>query len=250
MEIGLQRRSCLLPALFLTFSFVTTDVFAASWLDRLKNALGTQDNGTISLTTDDIGKGLKEALRVGTENVVASLGKTDGFNKDPLIHIPLPRDLARVKEMLRRVGMDDMLNDLELRLNRAAEVATPKAKRLFIDTIQTMTLDDVMGIYNGPEDAATQYFRLKMSAPLAREMEPVVSAGLAEVGAVKTYNAVIDQYNAIPLAPEVEADLDQYVVDRCIDGIFYYLALEEAAIRQDPAKRTTELLKSVFGSSD
>ena len=250
MLSALQRQSYLLPTLCLTFSFITTDALAASWFDRLKNVLGTQDDEAISLTTEDIGKGLKEALRVGTENVVTSLGKTDGFNMDPQIHIPLPGDLARVKEMLGKVGLDSLLDDLELRLNRAAEVATPKAKRLFIDTIQSMTLDDVMGIFNGPEDAATQYFRSRMSAPLAQEMEPVVTDGLAEAGAVKAYNAVIEQYNAIPLAPKVEADLSQYVVDRCIDGIFYYLALEEAAIRQDPAKRTTELLKRVFASAD
>lgn len=250
MLSALQLRSCVLASLVLTFSFVATDGYAASWFDRLKNAIGTQSDDPISLTTDDIGKGLKEALRVGTENVVANLGKTDGFNLDPQIHIPLPRDLVRVKEVLEKVGMDSMLDDLELRLNRAAEVATPKAKRLFTDTIQKMTLDDVMGIYNGPEDAATQYFRSRMSAPLAQDMKPVVADGLAEAGAVKVYNAVIDQYNAIPFAPEIDADLSQYAVERSIDGIFYYLAVEEAAIRQDPAKRTTDLLKRVFGSSD
>ena len=98
---------------------------------------------------------------MGTENVVSSLGTTDGFNLDPQIHIPLPEQLGQVKKVLGKVGMDSMLTDLETRLNRAAEIATPKAKQLFIGAINDMTLDDVMAIYNGPEDSATQYFKIQ-----------------------------------------------------------------------------------------
>ena len=248
MVRALQTKRNFLVCLCLTLFCVATDAVAASWFDRLKNALGTQDAG--SLTTDEIGKGLKEALRVGAENVVDNLGQTDGFNLDPQIHIPLPKELSRVKEVLEKVGMDAMLNDLELRLNRTAEMATPKAKRLFLETIQTMTLDDVMGIYNGPEDATTQYFRLQMSDPLSAEMKPVIVEELAETGAVGAYETVINHYNDIPFVPKVDADLSQYVVDRSLDGIFYYLAKEEAAIRKDPAKRTTQLLKRVFTNAD
>lgn len=225
---------------------------AAGWLDRLKGALGGSDDATDvtdltkALTTDDIGGGLKEALRVGTETVVANLGQTDGFNLDELIHIPLPNSLSKVQNVLSKVGADSMLTDLELRLNRAAEIATPKAKKLFVTAIQDMTLDDVMGIYNGPDDAATQYFKTKMSPDLIAEMTPVVDDSLADAGAVKTYDSVMARYNAVPFAPKVDADLSEYVVGKGMDGIFYYLAKEEAAIRQDPAKRTTDILKRVF----
>ncbi len=220
---------------------------SAQWLDKLKNALGGGDEKEQFLSSDDIGGGLKEALRVGTENVVGSLGQTDGFNLDPQIHIPLPGQLDQVKNILGKVGMDSLLTDLELRLNRAAEIATPKAKELFFGAINDMTLDDVMGIYNGPDDAATKYFKSKMSGPLAIEMKPVVDASLADVGAVKSYDAVMENYNAVPFVPKVDADLSDYVVQKGMDGIFYYLAREEAAIREDPAKRTTDLLKRVFG---
>ena len=250
MSKVLRPRIYLLFVLLLTCSFASTSVSAASWFDRLKDAVGSKDDRSEALTTGDIGEGLKEALRVGTETVVANLGATDGFNLDPEVHIPLPRDLARAKDMLERVGMDSMLTDLELRLNRAAEAATPKAKRLFVESIQDMTLDDVTAIYDGPEDSATQFFRSKMSAPLAEEMKPVVADGLAEAGAVQVYDAVMERYEAIPFAPEIDADLNQYVVERSIDGIFHYLAIEEAAIRQNPAKRTTDLLKKVFGAAD
>lgn len=221
----------------------------AGWLDKLKDAISGDDASEPkqqALDSDEIGGGLKEALKVGTETVVANLGQTDGFNSDPQIHIPLPGKLNKVKKALGKVGMSSMLTDLELRLNRAAEIATPKAKGLFLQAIKDMTLDDVMAIYKGPDDSATQYFKEKMSAPLGMEMKPVIDASLADAGAVKSYDSVMQRYNALPLVPKVDADLSGYVVQKGMDGIFYYLAKEEAAIRQDPAKRTTDLLKRVF----
>ena len=225
----------------------SSDVLYAGWLDKLKEKVVGGDTKEHVLGSDEVNEGLKEALRVGTETVVGNLGKTDGFNLDSQIHIPLPSQLDQVKSILGKVGMDSMLTDLELRLNRAAEIATPKARDLFVQAINDMTLDDAMAIYNGPDDSATEYFKSKMSAPLALEMIPVVDESLADAGAVKMYDDVMERYNAVPFAPEVEADLSDYVVQKGMDGIFYYHAKEEAAIRQNPAKRTTEILKSVFG---
>ena len=220
---------------------------SAGWLDKLKQMVSGDDEKQQTLSTDDIGGGLKEALRVGTERVVGNLGTTDGFNLDPQIHIPLPEQLGQVKKVLGKIGMDSMLVDLETRLNRAAEIATPKAQELFIAAINDMTLDDVLAIYNGPEDSATQYFKSKMSGPLAVEMKPVVDASLADVDAANSYDSVMERYNSVPFVPKIEADLSDYVVQKGMDGIFFYLGKEEAAIRQDPAKRTTELLQRVFG---
>jgi hypothetical protein len=150
--------------------------------------------------------------------------------------------------MLAKVGMSSMLDDLELKLNRAAEVATPKAKELFFQAISEMTFEDVMNIYNGPEDAATRYFQDKMTPALAREMEPVVEQSLSQVGAVQTYDKIMGEYRTIPFVPDVKADLTTHVVEKGMAGIFHYMAVEEAAIRQNPAKRTTELLQRVFGA--
>jgi len=232
---------------FLACSLVgASEGASAGWLDKLKE-LVTDDEKQQSLSSDDISGGLKEALRVGTENVVSNLGATDGFNLDPQIHIPLPKNLLQVKKVLGKVGMDSMLTDLETRLNRAAEIATPRAKQLFIEAINDMTLDDVKAIYKGPEDAATQYFKSRMSGPLAVEMKPIVDDSLADVGAVKSYDEVMASYNSVPFVPKVDANLGDYVVEKGMDGIFFYLAKEEAAIRQDPAARTTDLLRRVFG---
>jgi hypothetical protein len=145
------------------------------------------------------------------------------------------------------VGMAGLGDDLELRLNRAAEVASPKAKALFWRAIADMTLEDVKGIYDGPPDAATQYFRSKMSGSLAEGMQPVVDESLAEAGAIRAYDAMMGQYKNIPFVPDVRADLTTYVVGKAVDGLFFYLAREEAAIRENPAKRTTELLQRIFG---
>lgn len=203
--------------------------------------------GSGALSTEDIASGLKEALRIGTENVVAQLGRTDGFAADSAIHIPLPGQLETVRSALAKVGMSHSLDDLERQLNRAAELATPKAKALFWDTIGQMRFADVERIYKGPDDAATRYFQEKMTPGLSKEMEPIISQSLSQVGAVQTYDQIMGQYKSLPFVPDVKADLTAHVVDKGLDGIFYYVAKEEAAIRNDPVSRTTDILKKVFG---
>lgn len=217
--------------------------------ELLGGSSGKSGSGLSSLSTGEITKGLKEALRVGSSRVVKRVGRRDGYNADPKIHLPLPSSLKTVQSALKSVGMSGMLDDLEMKLNRAAEVAAPKAKKLFVNAITAMTLDDAKRIYNGPKDSATRYFKGKMTKPLAREMAPVVNKSLSQVGAIKSYDNVMGQYKQLPFVPDAKADLTDYVVTKGMDGIFYYLAKEEAAIRQNPAKRTTALLKKVFGAN-
>jgi len=200
------------------------------------------------LRDGEIARGLKEALRVGSGRVVATLGKADGFNKSPDVHIPLPPSLQTAKKMLDAVGAGAAAEDLELRLNRAAEAAVPKARKLFGDAIARMTLDDARAILNGPNDSATQYFRGKMSAPLAADMRPIVDAELARAGAIQSYDRMLGRYKTMPFVPDVKANLADYVLGKAIDGVFLYLGREEAAIRENPARRTTDILKRVFGA--
>jgi len=248
-RIGLKIIFVLIGIICIASSLYFTDAGAANWWQKgseiLKSVAPAQTQGT--LIVDEIGSGLKDALRVGTENVVRQLGDKDGFNADPAIHIPLPENLQKVKVLLEKVRMSGLTDDLELKLNRAAEAATPKAKELFWQAITEMTFDDVRAVYNGPQDAATRYLEGKMSAPLAQEMRPVVETSLAEVGAVQSYDAVMGKYKSLPFVPDIKADLTGHVIDKGLAGIFLYLAKEEAAIRQDPARRTTDILKKVFG---
>ena len=245
-----RPKSGLIPPVFILLLFISGTAAAdTDWWragrDLLDGFLGSKTAQELSL--DDIGSGLKEALRVGTKTVVNQLGKTDGFNDDPAVHIPLPESLTRVQSALDKVGLASLLNDLELRLNRAAEAATPRAKKIFWNAIGGMTIDDVKAIYNGPDDAATRYLQAKMTTPLKEEMRPVVYDSMARVGAIRSYDDVMAKYRALPFVPDVKADLTDHVLEKALDGIFHYLAAEEAAIRRDPAKRTTELLRKVFG---
>lgn len=201
-----------------------------------------------ALTNDKIISGLKEALKVGTERVVERLGVTDGFLGDDAVRIPLPKSFKPVKKAFKKIGLSSVTDDLETRLNRAAEAAVPVAQSLFVQAIQDMTVDDVMGIYKGSPDAATQYFRTKMTAGLTEAMRPIVNDNLEQVGALKVYDSAISRYKDIPFVPDVKNDLTDHVLEKSLDGVFLYLAREEAAIRSDPGARTTELLKTVFGT--
>lgn len=233
-----------------SLTFFLAGALQAGWFDKAKDLLNesgiTNSTTANSLTDGEISSGLKEALSVGSELVVNQLGVSDGFNADPNIHIPLPNSLQKVQSTLEKVGMSGMLDDLETRLNRAAEIATPKAKELFKNAISSMTLDDARNILAGENDAATRYFQSKMTPDLVTEFTPIVNESLSEAGAVKSYDNAIGQYKKLPLVPDVKADLSSYVVEKGMDGIFHYLAVEEAKIRTNPVARTTDLLKKVF----
>ncbi len=200
------------------------------------------------LTDGEIGAGLKEALKIGTERVVAQVGTLDGYYADPAIRIPLPGDLDKVHDVLTRIGLNKLTADLELKLNRAAERAAPEAKAVFWQAITEMTLQDVRTIWQGPDDAATRYFRGKMTTPLTQRFTPIVLDSMNEVGAIRSYDRMMANYKAVPFVPDVKADLTRYTVGKSLDGLFHYVGKEEAAIRHDPAKRTTQLLQRVFGT--
>jgi hypothetical protein len=243
--------------LILIAALVAIPAGAQAQLDLLKRgkealeSIGGGSSGSTSsaLTNQEIGNGLREALKVGVGTVVSQVGAADGYNADPRIHVPLPESLATVQNTLSRIGMGNLMDDLELRLNRAAEAAAPEARDVFWQAIQEMTLDDVQQIYKGPDDAATRYLERTMSDPLVQRMRPIVDASLSEVGAVRAYDNAIGQYKAIPFVPDAKANLTQHVLKRALKGLFLYLAEEEAAIRQNPVKRTTKLLQKVFGAS-
>lgn len=251
----MNKRKWIATTLFLTASFFTTQAYAGNWWDKIVDtvkSIDTDEESSSSVVSElsnaDISSAFKEALRIGSENVVNQLGTADGFNADSLIHIPLPDELQKIKSVLGKIGMSHVADDLELKLNRAAEAATPKAKALFLDSIQKMTFDDVKKIYKGPENSATQYFQGKMTPALSKEMEPIVNKSMSEVGAVQAYDKLLGEYKDLPFVPDVKADLTKHVIEKGMDGIFYYLAQEEAAIRKDPVKQTTDLLQKVFGA--
>ncbi len=208
-------------------------------------SLGTRGQ---SLSAADISSGLKEALRQGASAVISRLGRADGFNADPQVHIPLPATLRSVQSGLKLAGLSGAADDLELKLNRAAESAAPQAKQIFLNALDRMSLDDARAILNGPKDSATQFFKRTMTPDLKIAMRPVVDRNVAEAGVVKSYEAMTASAKGLPMVDEGRAMLTDHVLDYALAGIFRYLAEEEAAIRSDPAKRSTELLRKVFAN--
>jgi hypothetical protein len=222
----------------------------AGGLETVTGVLGAAGVGNGGeLGRSEIAAGLREALKVGSGRVVTTLGRPGGFLDDPKVRIPLPAPLARVQSSLRTIGASGLVDDLELRMNRAAEQATPIAKDLFWQAITSLTFDDVLAIYQGPNDAATQYLDRTTRSSLTEAMRPIIDQTLADAGAIAAYDAIVARAAVSPLLPNFKADLTNHVLGRAMDGLFGYLAVEEAAIREDPAKRTTDLLKRVFGAN-
>ncbi|HEY4264012.1 MAG TPA: DUF4197 domain-containing protein [Micropepsaceae bacterium] len=219
-------------------------------LNKIPGGLGASaGSGGASLSQNQIGLGLKDALKVASQRVVGRVGKTDGYNADPDIRIPLPDALQKIEGALKAVGASGMLDDLRLKMNRAAEQAAPKAFDIFVDATSKMTFDDARTILTGPQDSATQYFKRTTSGSLTSSFRPVVDTTLNGVGAVMALNTVQTKAKGIPFVGQSVGNfnLTDFTVGKALDGLFHYLAVEEAAIRTNPAARTTALLKQVFG---
>ena len=227
------------------FCVACTEVEMQQMSKQMLESLSSPASAPLSL--NEIDSGLREALRLGSERVVRQVGVKNGYYNDKNIHIPLPRSIEKADDFARKFGLDKTFRELEKKMNRGAELAAPLAKQIFWDAIREMTLSDARRILNGPDDAATRYFEKKMTPQLARAMHPIVDESLNQVGAIRVYNDLARQFHTIPFAPDIETDLSAYVVERAIAGLFYYLAREEAAIRNDPVKRTNAILQRVFG---
>lgn len=216
---------------------------ACESLPELGSVLSSPGDGSLSENT--IAAGLREALEVGAGRSVELLGRKDGFARSAY-RIPLPDKLNDARDIAKPFGLDGMFDELEDKMNDAAEAAAPKAQRLFIGAIRQMTFSDVMSIYRGSDDAATRFLERATAAQLNREMLPIIDDSLAEVGAVTTFTSLADSYNKLPFVKPVEADLSSHVAGYASAALFTQLATEEAAIRRDPVKRSTELLRRVF----
>lgn len=233
-----------------TFIFISLTPANAGVKDLLKNFQSTMEKDpaspSASLSEDTIIKGLKEALGTGAEKAVAMVSKPDGYYKNPEIKIPLPQAVQKVEKLLRSVGFGSSVDEFEQSMNRAAEQAAPQATSLFVDAIKEMSISDARKILNGRENEATLYFKERTEQRLTELFQPVVHKTMAEVGVTKNFQDLSAKTAAIPLAGSLDLDPDTYVTGKALDGLFLMLAQEEQKIRQDPAARVTDLLKTVF----
>jgi hypothetical protein len=199
------------------------------------------------LDESTVAAGLREALRVGTERAVALTSQTDGFWGNPSLRIPLPSALEPMADALRALGLGGQVDELELAMNRAAERASSQAIDVFWAAIAQMTLRDAFDILNGDDTAATEYFRARTSDTLSARFRPLVDERMQQVGVYRIYEPLQSRYAALPFVTKPALELDAYVTDRALDGLFGMLAQEERRIREDPAARSSELLRRVFG---
>jgi len=217
----------------------------ASLLDQAKGQVLPKKK---KLDEKTIIAGLKEALEVGTKKSVEKVSARDGYYKNPEIKIPMPDDLKKVESGLRKVGLGNKVDEFVVSMNRAAEKAAPQATEIFIKAVKGMTVKDARNIlYGGEDDAATRYFERETRTDLYGLFFPVVKDSMDKVGATKLYKYLIDKYNSLPLVEKKSYNLDKYVTNKALDGLFIMVAKEEKKIRKDPAARITELLKKVFG---
>ena len=217
----------------------------------LKNKLSTQSTPNAhlgeGLPNSEIINGLKEALKVGMNNATASASKVDGFYKNPLIKIPFPKEVSEAEKTMRSLGMDKEVDKFVKTLNRAAEDAAKSAAPIFLNSILKMNIDDGLGILRGGNDAATQYLKNTSNAALIAAFQPSVKNSLDKVNITKYWKPLMTNYNKLPFVNKINPDLNSYVTNKAIDGLFKLIASEELKIRKDPAQRINDLLQSVFG---
>lgn len=199
------------------------------------------------LSKNDMNGAILDALSVGVKRAIALLGKQGGYLNDAKVRIPMPENLQKVESVLRRFGQDKYADRFINAMNSAAEQAVPKTTQIFLDTIKGMSLSDAKKLLNGPDDAATNYFRSKTSAQLEKVIRPIVTSSMDDVGVTKTYKKLISKADFLgDYVDKDSMDIDAFVTRKTMDGLFLKLAEEEAKIRKDPVARSTDLLKKVF----
>jgi len=201
-----------------------------------------------AISNKDAVAGLRAALDKGSQVAVATLGKTDGFFGNQKVKIPLPESLQRAEKLMRSVGMSKYADELILTMNRAAEAAVPEAKKLFVDAVKKMTVQDAKGILTGGDTAGTAYFKRTTSEQLRARFLPIVQKATKKVKLADKYNEYAERGAKFGLVKKEDANLDSYVTQKALDGLFYMVAEEEKKIRQDPVKAGSELLRKVFGA--
>ena len=220
--------------LFMTVFFVQISVGQVGEIAR-RLGLGA------GLSDSKINAGLKQVLQIGAENSVKLVGRPNGYFGNAAIKILMPSNLRSLEKGLRLVGYGPKVDDFVLSMNRAAEAAAPAARKIFVEAITSMSFDDARRILSGGDTAATDYFKGKTTPQLTAAFRP------AKNGVTRQYNALVEQYKAIPFANNQDLDITSYVVTKALGGLFYELGEEERKIRKDPAAQTTSLLREVFG---
>ena len=228
-----------------TFAAITLADDIGSKLEQ--KILRTPDRGKINQA--EAAGGIKEAMAQGVNRAIKQLGREDGFNKDPMVRILVPKQLRKVADLSRQLGAGKKVDQFEPSMNRAAEKAIPAAADIFADAVRQMTVQDAINIVRGDEDAGTKFFRRVTEAKLRTKFLPIVADATAKTGVTKRYKEMSGKNSGVTklLGGGESIDLDRYVTDKAMDGLYHYVAEQEKDIRKNPLKRSSNLLRRVFG---
>ncbi|MGA0612285.1 DUF4197 domain-containing protein [Caldimonas sp. KR1-144] len=201
----------------------------------------------LSFSDADASAGVREALSRGAESAVALLGRQDGFLGNPKVRIPLPKGLDSAARLLKSTGQGEQVEQLETAMNRAAEAAVPEAGPLLSQAVKQMTVTDARKIVTGGDTSVTQFFASKTRAPLTERFLPIVTRATEKVSLAAKYNAVAGTASGFGLIKKKDANIQQYVTGKSLDGLYFMIGEEERKIRRDPIGTGSEILKKVFG---
>jgi hypothetical protein len=200
------------------------------------------------LTNQDATRGIKGALDKGAATAIAKLGVPGGFLDNPKVKIPLPPALDEAAKVMRMMGRGKDADDLIVAMNTAAEQAVPQAKELMVNAVKTMSLDDAKRILTGGDNSVTEFFKARTEGPLAAKFLPIVKRETDRVGLARKYDDIAGQGAKLGLIKGDAANIDQYVTDRALDGLYLMIGEEEHAIRQNPAAAGSAIISKVFGA--
>jgi hypothetical protein len=201
-----------------------------------------------ALTNTDAVQGLKQALVDGSAAAVAKLGVSNGFLGNARVKIPLPPALQKIERALRFTGMNKQAEELVVSMNRAAEAAVPEAKTLLVDAVKKMSVQDAKGILTGGDTAATDYFRRATQSQLTQRFLPIVKKATARVGLAEQYNSLAGQGVQLGLIKKDQANIETYVTQKALDGLYLMIAEQEKSFRHDPAGAASDIVRKVFGA--
>lgn len=223
---------------------------AQSWKD-LKKAAEKVNKELINknpFSKKEAAKALKEILNRGTEKGVSVLSVKDGYFTNPKVKIPFPKNATKVADKLKKLGLQKQVDEVVLSINRAAEDAAISAKPIFVNAIKKMSIKDAIGIVKGEKTAGTDYLNRNTNSAVVNAFKPIIKSSLDKVNATKHWLSIMTTYNKIPFVEKVNPELETYVTQKAINGLFFMLAQQEIAIRENPKERTSALLKKVFGN--
>lgn len=228
--------------------FTLRRALCSSLLVSLTLATAAPAQGVSGLSNAEVSAGLKKALDEGINDAVGKLGVAGGFLDNPKVRIPLPGKLEKARGALKLVGLGGQIDELETAMNRAAEAAVPESRELLKQALRQMSLADARRILTGGDDAATQYFKQATYAPLKLKFAPVIATAIAKVKLAESYDKIAAKGVQLGILKPEDANLQSYVTDKTLDGLYVMMAEEERAIRKDPMGQASDLLKKVFGA--